>query len=63
MNMHSRIQAEIDLDAMTYNLEHIKKNLKPGTKIIAVLKADGYGHGAVPLGKESSRILASGELQ
>ena len=51
MNMHSRIQAEIDLDAMTYNLEHIKKNLKPGTKIIAVLKADGYGHGAVPLGK------------
>ena len=51
MKMHSRIQAEIDLDAMTYNLEHIKKNLKPGTKIIAVLKADGYGHGAVPLGK------------
>lgn len=51
MNMHSRIQAEIDLDAMTYNLEHIKKNLKPGTKIIAVLKADGYGHGAVPLGR------------
>ena len=51
MNMRSRIQAEIDLDAMTYTLEHIKKNLKPGTKIIAVLKADGYGHGAVPLGK------------
>lgn len=51
MKMHSRIQAEIDLDAMTYNLEHIKRNLKPGTKIIAVLKADGYGHGAIPLGK------------
>ena len=51
MKMHSRIQAEIDLDAMTYNLEHIKRNLKSGTKIIAVLKADGYGHGAVPLGK------------
>lgn len=50
--MHSRIQAEIDLDAMTYNLEHIKKNLKPGTKIIAVLKADGYGHGAVPLAQK-----------
>lgn len=51
MKMHSRIQAEIDLDAMTYNLEHIKRNLKPETKIIAVLKADGYGHGAIPLGK------------
>ena len=49
--MHSRIQAEIDLDAMTYNLEHIKKNLAPGTQVIAVLKADGYGHGAVPLAR------------
>ena len=28
MNMHSRIQAEIDLDAMTYNLEHIKQKFK-----------------------------------
>lgn len=51
MKMHSRIQAEIDLDAMTYNLEHIKKNLAPGTQVIAVLKADAYGHGAVPLAK------------
>ena len=51
MKMHSRIQAEIDLDAMTYNLEHIKKNLVPGTQVIAVLKADGYGHGAVPLAR------------
>lgn len=51
MKMHSRIQAEIDLDAMTYNLEHIKKNLAPGTQVIAVLKADGYGHGAVPLAR------------
>lgn len=51
MKMHSRIQAEIDLDAMTYNLEHIKKNLTPGTQVIAVLKADGYGHGAVPLAR------------
>ena len=51
MKMHSRIQAEIDLDAMTYNLEHIKKNLAPKTQVIAVLKADGYGHGAVPLAR------------
>ena len=51
MKMHSRIQAEIDLDAITYNLEHIKKNLAPGTQVIAVLKADGYGHGAVPLAR------------
>lgn len=49
MKESSRIQAEIDLDAVTYNLESIKRNLHPGTKVIAVLKADGYGHGALPL--------------
>ena len=49
MNMHSRIQAEIDLDAMTYNLEHIKKKIKTWNQNHRCLKADGYGHGAVPL--------------
>ena len=27
----------------------MKQNLKPDTKIVAVIKADGYGHGAVPV--------------
>ncbi|HIX30142.1 MAG TPA: alanine racemase [Candidatus Blautia stercoravium] len=52
MKIQKRIQANIDLDAIAYNLENMKKNLKKGTQIIAVLKADGYGHGAVPLAKE-----------
>lgn len=59
MNESSRIQAEIDLDAVAYNLESIKQNLHPETKIIGVLKADGYGHGALPLGKimeEDNRV-------
>lgn len=49
MKIQSRIHADIDLDAVIYNMESMKKNLKEGTQIIAVLKADGYGHGAVPL--------------
>lgn len=53
MRLPSRIQADINLDAFAFNLESIKKNLKKETKIIAVLKADGYGHGALPLAREA----------
>lgn len=42
-----RVQAEINLDAIYQNVVNAKKLLKPGTKIMAVVKADGYGHGAV----------------
>ena len=55
MELPSRIQAVIDLDAFAFNLESIKKNLKEDTKIIAVLKADGYGHGALPLAREAAK--------
>lgn len=49
----NRVRADIDLDAVLYNMESMHKRLKPGTKIAAVVKADGYGHGAV----EISRVL------
>ena len=52
MKIQSRIYAAVDLDAVLYNLESMKKNIHRDTKIIAVLKADGYGHGAVPLARE-----------
>ena len=45
----NRIRADIDLDAILYNMESMHKNLKPGTKMAAVIKADGYGHGAVAI--------------
>lgn len=47
--MYSRIYAEINLDAVAENFAAMKKNIDPKTKIMAVLKADGYGHGAVPI--------------
>ena len=49
MKTYSRVYAEIDLDAITFNLEHMKQNLNPNTKIMAVIKADGYGHGAIQI--------------
>lgn len=36
----------IDLVALSENLHAVKKLLKPGTQIMAVVKADAYGHGA-----------------
>ena len=45
----SRVYAAVNLDAVEHNFEEMKKNLTPGTKIIAVIKTDGYGHGALPI--------------
>lgn len=51
MNTYTRVYAPIDLDAVVFNMEAMKRCLAPGTGIIGVLKTDGYGHGAVPLAK------------
>ena len=39
----NRVYAGIDLDALRYNMESMHKNIKEGTKIAAVIKADAYG--------------------
>ena len=48
----SRVYAKIDLKAIDYNLESMRKNIPAGTKIMAVVKTDAYGHGAVRIAKE-----------
>ena len=57
MKKYSRVYAKIDLDAIVSNMEQMKNNLNPTTKMMAVIKADGYGHGAVPL----ARVLENKE--
>lgn len=47
-----RVYAAVDLDAVRYNMEQMHKHLSPGTKMMGVIKTDGYGHGAVPIGRE-----------
>lgn len=42
---------EIDLAAIRENIRQIKSLVKPGTKCCAVVKADGYGHGAIPVAR------------
>lgn len=38
--------AEIDLNAIRYNVTQMRKRLEGDTEVMAVVKADGYGHGA-----------------
>ena len=44
-----RCYAEIDLDAIHKNIEVMKERLNEKTEVVAVIKTDGYGHGAVPI--------------
>ncbi|MFQ5443796.1 MAG: alanine racemase, partial [Nitrospinales bacterium] len=48
MAHHRATYAEINLDAFRHNIQTIRKTLQPGVGIMAVVKADAYGHGAVP---------------
>jgi len=46
-----RLTAEIDLDAVKMNIENIRKKTGDKIKMICVVKADAYGHGAVEISK------------
>lgn len=51
MKDYFRVEAEIDLSAIEKNIRNVKELLKPKTKLMIVIKADGYGHGAFPVAK------------
>ncbi len=58
-----RVQARVNLDAIRHNLQEIRRNIVPGTRLMVIIKADAYGHGAVPLAKaigDSDQIDAYG---
>lgn len=51
LESYQRVWAEVDLDAIWENMVHMKENIAEKTKILAVIKTDGYGHGGVPIAK------------
>lgn len=51
MKNYSRLREVVNLDAVMYNMEMMRANIKKDTKIIAVIKMDGYGHGSVPIAR------------
>lgn len=46
-----RVWAEVDLAALRRNVGAIRHRLSHSTKILAVIKADAYGHGAIPVAR------------
>lgn len=51
LESYQRVWAEVDLDAIWENMVHMKENIAEKTKVLAVIKTDGYGHGGVPIAK------------
>ncbi len=52
LDKYYRIYCQVNLDNIYENIVNIKKNVNDGTGMIAVIKMDGYGHGAVPVAKK-----------
>ncbi len=52
LETYARVYAEVDLDAIRFNMESMKANIAEKTQMIGVIKADGYGHGSVPIAEE-----------
>jgi len=50
MEKYLRTYAKIDLNAVLHNINEIKKRIGLSVKIMAIIKANGYGHGATALG-------------
>lgn len=58
-----RVQASVNLNAIRHNLLEVRKKLNTDTKLMVIIKADAYGHGAVPIAKaldDSGKIDAYG---
>ncbi len=54
MMVTSLVELKIDLAALRHNYLELRRRLTPGVKLLAVVKADAYGHGLVP----AARTLA-----
>lgn len=52
-----RVWAEIDLDKIKTNLLNVRAKLSENTKLCAVIKANGYGHGSVQIAKYTESII------
>lgn len=51
MRPYNRVYATVDLDAVVSNMKSMREALPATTGIMGVVKADGYGHGAVPVAR------------
>ena len=51
MKEYHRLVAEINLDAIGENIRNIRTQIEPKTQLLAIVKADAYGHGALEVSR------------
>ncbi len=59
MNPPRPTWAEIDLSASVYNIRRIRSLLAPSVRVLAVIKAEAYGHGMAGVARAAERAEAS----
>lgn len=52
----TRVKAEVNLDSILYNLEQMHHKINVDTKMLAVIKTDGYGHGALAVARAIEKV-------
>ncbi|MBE9098510.1 alanine racemase [Vacuolonema iberomarrocanum] len=57
--LRERAWVEVDLRALAHNVRQVRRRLSPTTDLMAVVKADAYGHGAIAIAQTALRSGAS----
>lgn len=52
MKDYDRVWADVDLDAVHFNMEQMHGNISRSAKMMGIIKTDAYGHGAVQIARE-----------
>ena len=58
MRLLKRTWADISLDNLAHNYEALRRNVRADCKFLGVVKADAYGHGAVPVSRRLKEMGA-----
>src|SRR5690625_1435572 len=56
MDRYRNTWVEVDLEAIQYNITQLRNLLPEGHKAMAVVKADGYGHGSVQVARAALNV-------
>ena len=59
IDKYYRVYASVNLDNIYANMKELKDNTVPGTQMVAVVKTDGYGHGAIPVSETIDELVAA----
>ena len=59
IDKYYRVYASINLDNIYTNMKELSDNTAEGTQMVAVIKTDGYGFGAVPVAKTIDELVSA----